>query len=88
MKMPPSKQILAKGAFFIKHDTKRFSLAGTVAGATSGLLFSYGAVIVYRWVDNTLMSYLYFDLLETTAVVLGTLVFALIGNRVSKKKLR
>ncbi|MDQ0427197.1 hypothetical protein QOZ98_000022 [Planomicrobium stackebrandtii] len=76
------------GLFFIKHDTKRFSLAGTVAGAASGLLLSYGAVIVYRWVDNTLTSFLYFDLLETTVVIFGILVFTLIGNRVGKKNLR
>lgn len=76
------------GFFFIKRDTKRFSLAGTVAGAASGLLFSYGAVIVYRWLDNTLTSFLYFDLIETTVVVLGILIFALIGNTVGKKNLQ
>ncbi|AIY05698.1 hypothetical protein Plano_1733 [Planococcus sp. PAMC 21323] len=73
------------GFFFIKHDTKRFSLVGTVAGAASGLLISYGAVIVYRWVDNTLTSFLYFDLIETIVVVFGILIFALIGNIIGKK---
>ncbi|WP_142826298.1 hypothetical protein [Planococcus soli] len=73
------------GLFFIKYDTKRFSLAGTVAGAAGGLLFSYGAVIVYRWVDNTLTSFLYFDLIETTVVILGVPIFAFTGNWAVKK---
>jgi len=64
------------GFFFIKHDTKRFSLAGTVAGA----------VIVYRWVDNTLTSFLYFDLQETTTVMIGISIFAFVGNKVGKKR--
>ncbi|ANU23370.1 hypothetical protein [Planococcus donghaensis] len=74
------------GFFFIKHDTKRFSLAGTVAGAAFGILISYGAVIVYRWMDNTLTSFLYFDLKETTAVMIGISIFAFVGNKVGKKR--
>ncbi|QHJ70566.1 hypothetical protein [Planococcus halotolerans] len=73
------------GLFFIKHDTKRFSLAGTVAGAAGGFLISYGAVIAYRWVDNTLTSYGYFGPIETTVVLFGVLLFALIGNAVGNK---
>ncbi|TAA72828.1 hypothetical protein [Planococcus salinarum] len=73
------------GLFFIKHDTKRFSLAGTVAGAAGGFLFAYGAVIASRWVDNTLTSYGYFGPIETTVVLVGVLLFALIGNAVGKK---
>ena len=73
------------GLFFIKHDTKRFSLAGTVAGAAGGFLISYGAVIAYRWVDNTLTSYRNFGPIENTVVLFGVLLFALIGNAVGKK---
>lgn len=73
------------GLFFIKHDTKRFSLAGTVAGAAGGFLISFGAVIASRWVDNTLTSYGYFGPIETTVVLVGVLLFALIGNAVGIK---
>lgn len=73
------------GLIFIKHDTERFSLAGTVAGAAGGFLISYGAVIAYRWVDNTLTSYGYLGLLETAVVLFGVLLFALIGNAAGKK---
>lgn len=73
------------GLFFIKHDTKWFSLAGTVAGSAGGFLISYGAVIAYRWVDNTLTSYMHFGPLETAVVLFGVLLFALIGNAVGKK---
>ncbi|RLQ86706.1 hypothetical protein [Planomicrobium sp. Y74] len=73
------------GLFFIKHDTKWFSLAGTVAGAAGGFLISYGAVIAYRWVDNTLISYRNFGLIETSVVLFGVLLFALIGNAIGKK---
>lgn len=73
------------GLFFITHDTKRFSLAGTVAGAAGGFLISYVAVIAFRWVDNTLTSYFYFGPVETGVVLSGVLLFALIGNAVGKK---
>ncbi|AQQ54052.1 hypothetical protein B0X71_13710 [Planococcus lenghuensis] len=73
------------GLFFIKRDTKWFSLGGTVAGAASGFLIAYWSVVGYRWLDNTLTSYRNFDSTESAIVVIGVLVFAVIGNVADKK---
>ncbi len=73
------------GLFVIKHDTKWFSLAGTVAGAAGGFVISYVAVIAYPWVENTMLTNRYRDEIEITVLWFGVLLFALIGNAAGVK---
>lgn len=71
---------------FIKRKNDWLSINGFTIGTILGLLLSYGAVILWRKIDNTLTSFFWFDNIEKTLVLIVTFLGAWIGNNAEKKR--
>lgn len=74
------------GYLLIKRKNVWLYINGFTIGTILGLLSSYGAVILWRKMDNTLTSFFWFDNTEKTLVLVATFLGAWIGNSMEKKR--